>query len=542
MVICEHCNKTLKSEKYLKRHLRNAKYCRNSRNIIVFCRMCKSAISLKDLDTHSDTCKGPLEGDDDSDDWKVKMFEVAQENNTQKTRCRELEEKIEKQNTHIYSLMAEMKWLRLQSNIYAQLIRTNTDIPIDDIIESANDGIHIYNYKDGNLPIVVHQTIKGKKGKCKKYTIPISKKPKKQIYRTVKNQAELVVEEDREEKVKQVDETLEEIVHENFDVSRDTIISEIDGLLSAVETSRIYKKNLKAICSVRSQLLGILNLEEYTELLKTHKERLEEIFTSKQIRGKKLKSTLTKTLTPLDARLIFYNGYYNSSVTLDDCERLKLALDVTTVHPKEYRPFSKEDTYNQLRNYSIALFPLKECLKRVLINRYDFHNLIYFPLRKSTGEDPFSFYTLLKIDDKGMRLWKMEGRLEDFCVDFVNGVRSYCVFLFRKIYFDIFGDNEYREDFAQHCQIMHEDCEQLLQNISAMSYPVSFRDTMKQFVIENATVQPTEIDKCNLRGDDRLQQRRLKNEKESDEESMTVAKQLFDGITNQQALGMWGDR
>lgn len=538
MVICEHCNKTLKSEKYLKRHLRDTKYCRNSRNIIVFCRKCRAVIPVRNIETHADKCKGEEKG---SDDWKGELLETARENKLQKSKCEKLEEKIRKQTRQIDSLRSAMRWERLQTNVFKELVRANTNIPVDDLVEVTEEGVHIYNFSNGNVPVIVHDTIKGRRGKYKTYTLSSSDKPKKPRYQTVKNQIDLAKEENKEEKVKQVDETLEEIVQENFDVPRDKIISQIDNLFNSVESTRVYKKSLKEMCSVRSQLLGILPLEEYTELLKTHCDRLEEIFKGRHMKGKKLKNAVTKAFTPLDTRLLFYNGYYNTSVTLDDCERLKLALSVTTVHPKEYKSFKKETVFKQLQNYSIALFPLKECMKRVLVNRYGFHNLTYFSFRKSTKEDPYSFYTLEKVE-KGTRFWKMECRLEDFCHDVVNGLRSYCVFLFRRIYFDIFGDNDYREDFSQNCQIMSEDCEQLLQNIYILSCPIPFRNTMKEFVMENATVQPTEFDKCHLMADDKIQQRRLKNEKENDEEEITVAKQLFDGISTENALGLWADR
>jgi hypothetical protein len=495
---------------------------------------------MKDVKSHGDVCTTSAS---ETDDAQIKMFEMAQEKDDYKSRYEELRQRVEQQQQEIAALHTELKWQQIQNKIFVEIIRTQTDIDMDNIIEAKENGsVHVYNYPEGNLPVIVHDAVKGTEGKTRKYTVTATKKKKKKVYRTVKNQAVLVHEnlESREEKVREVEETMEEIVTQNFDGSRDSIVSELENLFRAVENSRTYSKSLQKMCFTRTQLLGLLSLEEYTELVKFHSSRLIDIFKGKNFQGKKLVTTVSKAFTPLDLRLLFYGGYYNMSVGLDNSQRLKLALDVTTVHPKEYVPFDKAEMYLQLRNYSIALFPLKECISRVLFNPYGFHTFIYFPLTKSTSKDPYSFYSLETVNKSGKRFWKMECRLEDFCHDFVSHVRSYCVFLFRKIYKDVFGDNDFREDFKTQSLIMHEDCEQLLQNIWAMSYPVTFRGIMKNLVRERATVQPTEMDKCHLSGDDKLQQRRLKSEKESTEEIMTVTRQLFDAITAEQVTVLYG--
>ena len=73
-------------------------------------------------------------------------------------------------------------------------------------------------------------------------------------------------------------------------------------------------------------------------------------------------------------------------------------------------------------------------------------------------DDPYTFYTLEKIDSDGKRCWKMECRLYELCKVLSRNIREYCTTLFRKIYLDIYSDNVYREDYINTCPITDQDC------------------------------------------------------------------------------------
>jgi hypothetical protein len=429
-------------------------------------------------------------------------------------------------------LKLEIRLYKFQVDFYINIIRTMTDIPIDTIIKSKKDGIHIYNYKDGVIPLIVHDTVKDDNH----FTITTKEiKNVKKRYRTVKNKIDLV-EEDIKVQVNEIP------VNENVDdVSKEDIEKEIDIIFTTLETSKQYNKHLFKICSLRSDLLGKINLENYTELVSSHVERLKVVLC--KLQGKKLATTISKSLSPLDARLIFYNDYYNTSASPEDFGRLQLGLDIMTIHPKKYVLFDREKTYNQFYNYGLCLFTMESFLKRIFFNRYGYYNIIYVPFPKSLISDPYSFYTLGKVDKKGNRHWNMECRLENLCQDFISNIRNHCISIFKRIYKDIFNDNKYRENFQQHCRILSEDCEQLLQNIAVVSSPISFRNMIKQMVIDNATMNPSDLDKFHLTGDDKLQQRRLKDEMQKDENDFeSVAKQIFEDISKEQIDSLWVNR
>jgi hypothetical protein len=468
------------------------------------------------------------------------LIKIAKDRDELVAKNAELQTQVDELKQQLGDLQPQLRWERLQKAIFAHIVRNNTDIPIDNMIEQAEDGIHVYNYEGGNLPVIIHSELKGKKGKKKKYNLGRTKKIKK-VYRTVKNKIDLVEEKPElvEEQVKHVDEVLEE-EREQFE-SKDIILANIEELFETVQNSRIYSKSLEKMRSIRGQLLGQLSITEYTELVQSHLKRLKNIIKEKDFKGKKLRKVVTKALSPLDMRLTFYGEFYNTTLDVDERHTLKIALDINTPHPKEYLPFDKHKLFEQFHNYSIALFPLKELIQRILINRYGFHNVIYLPMPKSSDTDPYSFYSLDAVS-KGVRQWKMESRMEEFCLDFADNVRGYCISLFRKIYLSVFNDNEYREDFTNHGQIMNEDVEQLIQNIQLLSQPIDFRCMMKEMIKTNATIQPTDFDKCHLTGDDQLQQRSMKDEVENDDELGNASIQMFDNVNNTNALSFWRDR
>ena len=95
-----------------------------------------------------------------------------------------------------------------------------------------------------------------------------------------------------------------------------------------------------------------------------------------------------------------------------------------------------------------------------MIAKYICSNIIYVPLEKSTKDDPYSFYTLVKITEK-KRFWQMDCRLEYFTNNFIAQILPYLITKFRQIYNDVFHDNCYRENYKMQSQILECDCEQL---------------------------------------------------------------------------------
>jgi hypothetical protein len=134
----------------------------------------------------------------------------------------------------------------------------------------------------------------------------------------------------------------------------------------------------------------------------------------------------------------------------------------------------------------------------------------------------------------------MDCRLEDLSFSIIANVLPYMINMFKKLYRDVFGDNDFRKDFTQKCQMTECDCEQLLQNIIILGQPKEFYNFVRTIVKNKATYMPTENDKFNLYGDDSLQRKRFHDKEEID--LVDIIKQLFDDITSEQAVDFYRSR
>jgi hypothetical protein len=469
------------------------------------------------------------------------VVKLEEQYNNYKKKCQELENIIQTKNELIIKLKLNLEKERFKSHLYEQLILTNTEIKLGEIYEESDDKINIQNFPNGNVHIIVQNYLE----EPKQYNINVKKKPDKQPgknFRSVKNQVEIIEEkpEQQEEKIKQVDDELEEMVQENkLDVSYKETTDFIETMFDETVKNRIYKKYLASIKEYRNKLLGKLDLEEYVKLIKTHITRLENIFINKKYDQKKITSIVLLSLSALEQRLVCYGQYYNSHLEADDIQKLKLCLKINMNYPKRYIPLSSMDTVKSLSNYAVCVTTIRENLKRVLVNPYGFPNLVYLNLeKKSTVDDPYSYYSLEKVDSDGKRCWKMECRLDEFSKFIAEHVKTYCISLFRKIYYDIFNDNIYREDYLEKSPALQQDCEQLLVNIIVLTRHKTLCNILRDLVKKYSTIQPSVIDKFNFTRDDQIVKRNFSQEEDVKELTSTI-KRVFDDISTENAEKIW---
>ena len=474
-----------------------------------------------------------------------------------------LKTQVKQKDMIILNLQLSLKFELLKNKIYCDIIESQTNITLSNVIKEYESQCDIYNYNNGKIPIIVHDFVNNE-DIVEKYTLQLSKSKKKikikqadepeliladcsedanedlekknKVYRTVKkyiktSEKELDIK--LQNDVKRVDKEIEKIVYDNFDVSHKEITDKIEELFMHITNTRSYTSSLISIQSLRKKLLGKLKLIEYIDVISFHIERLEAIFAHKNYSTKKTINIIYKSLTPLDMRFVYYTGYSNIAIDVDEIQKFSLALDILIEHKKQFLPFDRKLLYDNINNYGLSLFELQECIERCIVNRYGFHNIIYLPTSKPSKTDPYSFYTLTKVLEK--RLWKMECRLEDFVTDFIDNVLPYCISLFKKIYKDVFSDNIYRKDYASKSQITEFDCEQLLQNIILLGSPMKLCKVFQNIIINNCTLTATESDKFNLYADDKFQQKKfLKGECCNGDDVTNIIKRLFDGISKEE--------
>ena len=501
-------------------------------DVLFTCLKCKYFTkNLKDIETHKLTCVHNPE-----------TFGDIQPNLTQEDKIRNLE----------VSLTLEY----LKNSILSSIIEQKIGIKIPSLFYEDMHEFHIVNTKDGKIPVILHDFIDENERKeehlvdikVKKKKESVERKEsvekldhsdetgKKDVYRTVKQCIDLSVERGISQIVEVIDETDKCVENKRVIYFKKNEsyakTSNIDELFNSLNDTKTYTTIFKNIMKKRSEMMINLDIDSYINVVKQHIIKLTEIMGSKKYNVKKINSLISKSITPLESRLIGYESYEMFEMDADEIQKMRIYLEISIPHPKEYVPIDRNNMYKNFFNYSMALFTVKDCAELLLFNRYGFNNLIYLPLPKSDVADPYSFYHLERIED-GKRCWKMDCRLEEFTLSFSSNIKNYCVILFRKIYYNIYRDNEYRSDYVSKSNVTEYECGQLLQNIVILSSILRLNKVLKNIVIEKSTLKPTEKDRVNLRGDDKLQQKRFLADFQDDKnEIISSIRQLFDSISD----------
>ncbi len=512
-------------------------------------------------------------------------------------------------------LTLEIKGERFKVRLLKELIRTHTTFPIDELFKDLDTGINIYDYNKGDIPVIVNTVLKGKDKQI------VYSTAKKEIYKSVthfvrgKDESEPSSEEpasgsqerstlaSEASKARSVvvqtmerpsrpkgeskvlcsartttevkidsntsshnsDKTPREEKTEQSEfqekLSDDTQLCNTESLAGLLEQLKTEKKvTVKILTNIQKELQNGLNANVF---YKTYLLFVKECLTTirKTVKDKRI----LKTLSVTTARFLYFNNCisyfdYDTSIEIEYINQIKNKL-----YPiANFSPFDKDKLLTPIKNYSLALFPVL-----TLVKLFPKGNIAYFPYKKSSDEDPYSFYVLTKSEKKSVvpdpkdllagskpapkqelvehsrqkgvekfrpkgivNYWRMDCRLEELSRDIADDLRITCIKIFRKIYFDVFKDNRYRKDYEQHSPILKEECTQLLMNIRTLARYNSFRKELVRIIFEDCTINPTEDDKCALAGDDHIQRKRLLMDKDSDEELIISTKELFDDVEN----------
>lgn len=219
-------------------------------------------------------------------------------------------------------------------------------------------------------------------------------------------------------------------------------------------------------------------------------------------------------LTPLEKRLIFYDNYYLTSIDSDEIEFFK-----NMAYNTKFTVYNATDFFETLKNFGLCLLPIETILETVLSKQ---KIIVYIPIEttqktKHSSED-YSFYLATKVQTGSFPLFQdktfysLNLRLEDFALDLQDNLIEYCIYLFRKIYYDVFSDNFHRKNYKDYAQIFKEDCKQLLNNLFYLSNVKQFRKNLQTIVKKVATVEMSKNFILDLTTDDILQKQRLEKE------------------------------
>lgn len=305
-------------------------------------------------------------------------------------------------------------------------------------------------------------------------------------------------------------------------------------------SGRKIKPKQKEMLEKRKKLLPNMEFSEFLKLLTTFYNKIEALLETESDLKKK-NSLLFGYLTPLESRLLMSLNYTNTTIDYISLDDLKMSLWVSNLYfENRFSPFNIKPVCDSFRNYSIALINLERSLIDNLYNPYGFQNIVYIPLKQSREDDPYSFYTLQKIE-KNKRFWDMDCRLEEIASIMIDELLPYAIALFRKIYYDTFHDNNFRENFTNVNAIMKEDCSILLKNIMLLSNRYRFYAKIRKIIMDKFSYKlDSDYDRFNIYADDTLQRNKFKNEteKKTDMEEIEYIKGLFDEIPTKHCVDL----
>lgn len=451
--------------------------------------------------------------------------QVENEREQYKKRVQELESELRQKESKINQLEKELQLERLKNFVLTSTCKDNKAL-----YEYKDDGIHFFDNEDGKVGVYVDDflgNVKKKKIKTVKEVRIEEPKSHKSAPRAVKN----IVDEEpvkQEELVLRVENELKEYAMQNgLDISLKDTQLKITTLLKELHSAKVITKHASAIRELRHQLLGVLDLDKYIAVLNSHVKEFTAFLTSKKHETKKITTTVSSLLYPIEQRLIKYGNYYDTSISPDEVNKLEVCLIYHMPQSKRYVPFNFDESIKKILNHGLALFPIKSILTRMLINKYGFPNVVYRGERKP---DMFAFYTLETADSK--RVWKMDCRLLNLADNISKFLITYCINMFRTIYFDVFNHNKYVEGYESKAVICREDCVQLFENIISLSKPKQTCDMLRNIVSEFSTIKPTEQDKFNFQADDKLVSKNYQALTDGNDLIAINVKRMFDEISD----------
>jgi len=311
---------------------------------------------------------------------------------------------------------------------------------------------------------------------------------------------------------------------------------ELQRDIAALKKGKVTLKVLTEIRTKRCNSLIYLGINEYIELLKNHCTQINTLDPS-ILENKKTRNTFISTL---EQRLLQCNGYTDTYLDAEDVSQFGKILSERLPSTGEFCPLDLENFYRRVMNPSVAFFTVKDILNTELQNIYGCNQIVYVDLPKSSKEDPYSFYILEKLEGD-IRYWKMGCRMEDIATDLAENLVQYCIKKFTKIYRDVFGDNDYRENWESENQVTEYDCGSLVRNIITLSNCFKTCKIMQELVKEHPAFVPTSNDKFNLVGDDAIQRKRFVTMRKNNymEQIKENLGQLFDKVTDQEIIKIY---
>jgi hypothetical protein len=395
---------------------------------------------------------------------------------------------IENENEKKLKRMLEIE--KIKNEIYRNIIEKNINIKVSDIFEEKESGFYIKQNTETDIYV-------------------------NNILQTL-HKVE-VVEEIKPKKIKKK-------------INKKSDIEELDDiLLNKLVEQNNYNEMMFKMKVLKQTIIANTPYTKYIDMLENHYKKVYNTLLKKKVNENRIIYLMSLSYTAIDKKVLINDDFTKSEIDIDDLHKIKSSIKLDKFYDK-YVVFDKVFIISKFLTYSVSLFTIKELLE-ITLNQ-PFNNLIYLPLKSSPGNDPFSFYILETITDK-TRNWKMDCRLETFSNFFILNIKAHIIDLFRKMYKNVFNDNQYRRDFRD--KLFIYDCEQLIQNLFVVSNFMQFNLILRKVIIKvTNSMKFTDEDIFKLTCDDKMQRNKFAAYVEDREQVIENFNQLFDNINQEQ--------
>ena len=443
---CKHCDTDYKTVQKYNYH-QKVKWCSNYKNITFTCGLCSfSCKSIKQIEKHN--C-----GKEKQERPIVNENQIEQQKN-----------QIEQQKTRIttdnieYELKLKNEYLRAKSEIYEKIIRNNTNINLDTTEKTPNNE------------------------QQSEYTDIIETNTRDDI----------------------VDDEILPSVTELNSTSIKEVNLAIETRVRAFRTNTSFYNAMNDLKQLRLYLMNITTYEDFMKILGEHLQMYKSVLNLRGYTPHDSDLMITQNaLLTIESRMIYHRCYLD--VKFDTTELYYYESLCDTLYEHNSGIFNMEKIISSLCNYSTHIWSFKSILRRIFDNTNP--NIIFVPFTPNKKDDPYNFYVLSNIDDTGKKYWKLDNRLSNISELFQDNLLPYLIEHFRRIYFDIFNDNTYREDYKTYSEqydIIQLEVKTLFHNILLIANKLKLRKTLCRLIKEDNEYKPSENDIFDIKDDDKI--------------------------------------
>lgn len=455
----------------------------------------------------------------------------------------------------VFELESKLKEEYLRSHILSKIIESKLGIRSDDLLSIPKSelerkkikSIDFKDCKDYKIDLEVKKEVKFEEQKSdfrdnkidykpermermdkndkydKSYESSDEGKDKKDHYRSLKKIAGKA---EKEAEPEDKDEEWEEVkIIREFDTQNvlDEYRLNIDQILKAISEnkSKNIEKEFEKISVSRKNYYGYISYNNFIKLITKDHEKVLKICKDKRLSTVSINTILSKAFSRVERRMLF-NDDMGCKERIKEEELSFYRKNIFYITSRKNSTFSNEEFLQLFLTYDVCLQSFENILMCVL--KQFKGKIAYFQVGKSTTEDPYTYFTLQTIrTNDGKKLWHMDCRLANLTELIKSEVITYCVFMFKRLYSSIFGDNILRKEFMNSEYLGVNELKQLYSNISLISDYYKLNTCLRRVVLEVSKLKITDADSVNLFGDDIIVKNEFKNYNE-----FTFTKDVFE--------------